>query len=628
MKEIKFLPFGKNGITNQPLPEKSAFNGMTKHSSVSSIKSGVKALVALACFGASTMMNASNSMCPEISEVMAATSVNAEQKASLTQRFHTFTQIVFDYQTTGAAGTCDCCCFKYSDLSQCGGPLAAYTQHKYVQRKTISASGTVGFDLSTLDEGVYVFCIIEPNGYTEYKVTASTSYLVRWDSRIDNCSFGTYYVSADAWVNVNDRYDKSTCAEYKPKLRISYRGNRCTEQSLDDGANSKSFNVTNYPAGDYDLELVFGSKVKETKSFSVSAYTTFTDDGLNNKLTMKYRLKSNANSKVEMYYYNNGKLETNSTATFELGTKSAYGTYTFNTVTWKAGTYCARIYEGTTLISQKNVKVSPVGPAPLLELTNNTKTKTMSVKYKLHEGAQPKSSNICEFRVYRTKDLSANSYNFMNTPYVFYTPTGKVSGTLSFSYENWNSAEYSVFMFVGGESYPEACRTFKYTYDGEPDLAADYNKETQKVTLTYSVSASEEDVIIKYVLIDDNESFDFQYEDIKNRPAAKLFTIKPYQKRTGKYTFSVAGWSDGVYFPFILENGTLFDAKGPGDLFLYSSSSNARSAVRGLDDIEEATAIESISTESVKDGKRIENGKVVIYRNGVKYNISGQQIKE
>lgn len=58
-----------------------------------------------------------------------------------------------------------------------------------------------------------------------------------------------------------------------------------------------------------------------------------------------------------------------------------------------------------------------------------------------------------------------------------------------------------------------------------------------------------------------------------------------------------------------------------------SFASGARSAYFFRGDITSVANVEAASEAKAQDGKFIENGKLVIVKNGVKYNAAGQQVK-
>jgi len=65
-----------------------------------------------------------------------------------------------------------------------------------------------------------------------------------------------------------------------------------------------------------------------------------------------------------------------------------------------------------------------------------------------------------------------------------------------------------------------------------------------------------------------------------------------------------------------------------GKAYLNASSSNGARALRiSFDDITGVANVEAAAEAKAQDGKFVENGKIVIVKNGVKYNAAGQQVK-
>ena len=52
---------------------------------------------------------------------------------------------------------------------------------------------------------------------------------------------------------------------------------------------------------------------------------------------------------------------------------------------------------------------------------------------------------------------------------------------------------------------------------------------------------------------------------------------------------------------------------------------NFDESITGIESLEEQT--EQAYLKALKDGKYMENGRIVVVKNGVKYNVNGQTIK-
>lgn len=181
-----------------------------------------------------------------------------------------------------------------------------------------------------------------------------------------------------------------------------------------------------------------------------------------------------------------------------------------------------------------------------------------------------------------------------------------------------NSDGYTTFSAPVPVTIPSDCNAFIAISQGDGVI------NLEKVTGNVAANTG---LIISTKRYDDNELTFNIVESGKDYSSDNLLVANVAASNIDKennYFFGKVG-SDYVFAKI---SGTGTRTLGGHKAYLhYEKGKNARMAIIWEGD--DPTGIEGLQNESVemKDGKYYQNGKVVVVRNGVKYNVAGQIIK-